>query len=241
MLPLGYQQQQVYQQPVQQMRPEMRAPGAQQLQPFGPMSASPFDMMDQMLRPMGTGNLLGGIFSQVDQMMRHMDGLGADSMMPIAAGGSQVMMMNSSGGAGTYSSNTMVISSTLGPDGQVHTERYCSSGVGDHGRQISELQQAYSNSSNGIDKMSLERQMQDQGRKVVKERNRFNGEERSTTLFRGIDEDQAADFDGRWQGHAAPHLPGHCQQLMLAGGNFAQQRHAVANRERTNRCCSCWP
>eukprot|EP00411_Alexandrium_monilatum_P002932 CAMPEP_0175189752 /NCGR_PEP_ID=MMETSP0093-20121207/4088_1 /TAXON_ID=311494 /ORGANISM="Alexandrium monilatum, Strain CCMP3105" /LENGTH=294 /DNA_ID=CAMNT_0016482553 /DNA_START=1 /DNA_END=885 /DNA_ORIENTATION=+ len=148
-----------------------------------------------------------------------------DGMIPMGGGGSQVMMMSSSGGgSGAFSSNTMVMSSTIGADGQVHTEHYSSSAVGDHGRRISEVQQAYRNSTTGVDKMSLERQMLDQGRKMVKERNRHSGEERTTDLFRGIEAEEADDFERRWQGEAKPHLPSHClpaQQLMMTGGNAA--------------------
>mmetsp|Transcript_33048 Transcript_33048/g.98354 ORF Transcript_33048/g.98354 Transcript_33048/m.98354 type:complete len:323 (-) Transcript_33048:84-1052(-) len=217
------QQLQVYQRPAQQMQPQMGV-ASQQLQPFGPMGASPFDMMDQMMGSMGAGGMFGGLFAQMDQMMRQMNSP-MDGMIPMGGGGSQVMMMSSSGGgSGAFSSNTMVMSSTIGADGQVHTERYSSSAVGDHGRRISEMQQAYSNSTTGVDKMSLERQMLDQGRKMVKERNRHSGEERTTDLFRGIEAEEADDFDRRWQGQARPHLPNHClpaQQLMVTGGNAA--------------------
>uniref|UniRef100_A0A7S4QCB8 Uncharacterized protein n=1 Tax=Alexandrium monilatum TaxID=311494 RepID=A0A7S4QCB8_9DINO len=217
------QQLQVYQRPAQQMQPQMGV-ASQQLQPFGPMGASPFDMMDQMMGSMGAGGMFGGLFAQMDQMMRQMNSP-MDGMIPMGGGGSQVMMMSSSGGGcGAFSSNTMVMSSTIGADGQVHTERYSSSAVGDHGRRISEMQQAYSNSTTGVDKMSLERQMLDQGRKMVKERNRHSGEERTTDLFRGIEAEEAEDFERRWQGEAKPHLPSHClpaQQLMMTGGNAA--------------------
>merc|ERR1719456_226167 len=105
------------------------------------------------------------------------------------------MMMQMGGGQGGFSSQTMCFSSTTGADGQVHTERFSSSTVGDNARGIRETQQAYANSASGMDKMSMERQIHDQGRKVVKERNRQSGEERQTDMFRGITEDQAGAFD----------------------------------------------
>merc|ERR1712136_576334 len=55
----------------------------------------------------------------------------------------------------------------------------------------------------GVDKMSLERQMQDRGRKMVKERI-AGGDERQTEMFRGFDESQAHEFDQQWQQQAAP-------------------------------------
>lgn len=229
----GQQQLQVYQQPTTLQRSSAHGLAVQQqLQPFGPLGASPFGLLDEMLGggPLGGGALgggFGGLFAEMDSMMRHMSRLPMDDgaqMMPMGGGCSQVMMMSSSGGGSTYSSQSMVTSSTVGPDGKVHTERYSSSAVGDHGRQISEVQQAYSNSTTGMDKMSLERQMADQARKMVKERNRASGEERSTEMFRGITEEQVDEFDRHWKSQAAPHLPSHgvaTSQFMLTGGAAA--------------------
>merc|ERR1740127_446115 len=95
-------------------------------------------------------------------------GSGAGGMMFQGAG---------AGGGGNYSCQTMVFSSTMGRDGQMHTEQFASSGVGDYNGQMQEVQQAYSNSSTGMDKMSLEQQLQGRGRKMVKEHNRVSGEE----------------------------------------------------------------
>jgi hypothetical protein len=61
----------------------------------------------------------------------------------------------------------MVTSSATGKDGKVHTERFASSSVQDGSKKARETQQAYSNSSTGQDKMSMERQHGDRGRKMV--------------------------------------------------------------------------
>merc|ERR1719450_1950003 len=129
------------------------------------------------------------------------------------------------GGFGEFSSSTMMMSMNIGPDGQVHTEKFASSSVGDHDKRIAETQQAYSNSSTGVDKMSLERQMQDRGRKMVKERI-AGGDERQTEMFRGFDESQAHEFDQQWQQQAAPHLRNHFSgvpQLMAAPQRVPEQ------------------
>ncbi|CAK9041651.1 Hypothetical protein SCF082_LOCUS24029, partial [Durusdinium trenchii] len=68
--------------------------------------------------------------------------------------------------------------------------------------------QMYSNST-GVDKMSLERQLEGRARKVVKERTRNTMEERQTEMFRGMNEEDAPDFDRHWQERAVPHLPQH--------------------------------
>merc|ERR1719335_1570835 len=147
-------------------------------------------------------------------------------------GGGSSMMMTSSfggGGGGSFSSQTMMMTSSKGSDGQMHTEKYSSSSVGDHGRGIREQQQAYSNSSTGIDKMSLERQIWDQGRKMVKERNRITQEERSTEMFKGLEEGQAHEFDARWGREAAPYVPRHNQMSIGACTPSVRLKQALDN------------
>merc|ERR1740121_141453 len=140
-------------------------------------------------------------------------------MMGGGMGGGQMMGM---GGDGGFSCQTMMMSSSMGEDGKMHTERFSSSAIGDRARQISEVQQAYSNSQSGMDKMSLERQMADRGRKMVKEVNQFTGEERNTDLYKGMTEAQNAEFDQGWRQNAVPYLPQHVgdvRQLMGPGGS----------------------
>merc|ERR1719188_2332875 len=134
------------------------------------------------------------------------------------SGGNGMMMsgMSAGGGAG-YSCQTMCFSSSMGADGKVHTERFSSSAVGDYNGRMQEVQQAYSNSSTGIDKMSLERQLEGRGRKMVKEHNRNSGEERNTDMYRGMSEEQYPDFERQWNERAAPRLPQH------AAGSSAMQ------------------
>merc|ERR1719491_1582976 len=116
-------------------------------------------------------------------MMMSSGGMGQGGMQ------SSSMMMSSGGDGGGFSSQTMMMSSNIGADGQRHTERFSSSSVGDRQRQLAETQQAYANSSTGVDKMSMERQMADRSRKIIKESNRQSGDERNTELFRGMTED----------------------------------------------------
>jgi len=187
----------------------------QSLMPVGDRRSDPFSQFDDMFAGpsgslMGFGGFGGsaGLFGMMDQMMQ--------GMGEVSAG---------SGGSGGFSSSTMMMSMNVGPDGQVHTEKFASSSVGDRDKRIAETQQAYSNSSTGVDKMSLERQMQDRGRKMVKERIN-GGDERQTEMFRGFDESQAHEFDQQWQQHAAPHLRNHFSgvpQLMAAPQRVPEQ------------------
>eukprot|EP00931_Biecheleriopsis_adriatica_P080017 TRINITY_DN53377_c0_g1_i1.p1 TRINITY_DN53377_c0_g1~~TRINITY_DN53377_c0_g1_i1.p1 ORF type:complete len:265 (+),score=55.27 TRINITY_DN53377_c0_g1_i1:91-885(+) len=204
---------------------ERSAHGQQQLQPyedFGRQRAAsdPFGMMDDMMMPFGGlgsrrsgrgGSLFDSMFGQMGQMMEEMES------MAMGGGGQMMSSSMSSGGrgGGSFSCQTFSFSSVTGPDGQVHTEKYSSSAVGDRSRNMHEVQQAYSNSRTGVDKMSLERQLEGRGRKMVKERQRDSGEERQTEMFRGMTEDDARDFDDHWRQRAAPSLPQH--QLMGGG------------------------
>jgi len=164
-------------------------------------------------------DMMANPFSMMDQMMGSMMPFGQGLGMGIGMGGGRdpfegfdLMNMQGGGGrGGTFMSQSMVMSSTMGEDGKMHTERYASSSVGDGARQIHQREQAYSNSKTGVDKMSLERQIRDKGRKMVKERTRGTDDERQTDLFRGMDETEGGAFDSQWQQEAHPHIH-HLQQ-----------------------------
>lgn len=207
-----------------------RSAQAGQIQAFDPsmpLRRDPFSMFDDMmLSPFGGrgspfgggpfgGGLFGDLFGRTDQMMQEMErmSMGSGQMMASRRSGGNGVLMSGMGcgGGGGYSSQTFCFSSRTGADGQVHTERFSSSTIGDHSHRMREVQQAYSNSSTGTEKMSLERQLGDRGRKSVKERNHGSGEERQTDMFRGMSEDQAAEFDQHWHQQVAPRLPQHQQ------------------------------
>merc|ERR1719161_3244979 len=84
----------------------------------------------------------------------------------MGSGGGRMMNMGDS----AYACQSFAMCSRMGPDGKQHVEKFSSSDVGNLKHRIREGQQAYSNSSNGLSKMGLERQVGDQARKMVKER-----------------------------------------------------------------------
>jgi len=134
------------------------------------------------------------MFGDIDKMMGGMLG---------GKGGPGMMMHSQMGnGTGYMASSSFVMSSHQGSDGKMHTEQFAQSTTAD-GRGARETQQAYSNSKTGIDKMGLERVIDDRGRKMVKERNRFTQEEKTQQMFRGMDESQAGAFDNQWQQRAS--------------------------------------
>jgi len=203
-----------------------------QLQPFG--GGFGRDPFGEMMSPFGMfgggrgggGGLFGGLFGEMDRMMQEMDsmvmGNGGNMRASMSGGGGGMMMMGSStGGGGTYTQQTMVMSSSVGQDGRVRTERFSSSAVGDYNGQMREVQQAYSNNHTGVNKMSLERQLDGRGRKMVKEQYAATGEERTTDMYKGMSEDQSHDFERDWNARAKPRLPQHSQGMrpfMLSDG-----------------------
>lgn len=192
-------------------------PADRQIQTF---QRDPFGMDDMMMpfdgRPGGFGGFggfFGSMFGQMNQMMEEMD-----QMMMNQQRGMPGAAMNSMPSGG-FSCQTFSFSSRMGPDGQMHTEQYASSAVGDQSRDMHEVQQMYSNSSTGVDKMSMERQLEGRARKMVKERTRSTMEERQTDMYRGMNEEDATEFDRHWQERAAPHLPQHQQGFSRMLGN----------------------
>jgi len=176
---------------------------------------NPFSMMDRMMGNMGS-------------MMPFGRGLGmgigmGDGRDPFE--GFDLVNMNDRGGqGGNFMCQTMVMSSTMGEDGKMHTEKFASNSVGDFGRQIHQKEQAYSNSKTGIDKMSLERQIKDKGRRMIKERTRGQDDVHQTDYFRGMPETDANAFDDEWNQEAQPHISRlqaeqwNMQGLMRLGG-----------------------
>merc|ERR1719421_2869391 len=117
-------------------------------------------------------------------MMKSFDSIQGDIMKDFHDVGSHA----GNKGNSAFACKSFAMCSRMGPDGKQHVEKFSSSDVGNLKHRIREGQQAYSNSSNGLSKMGLERQVGDQARKMVKERNGFTQEERTTEMFRGMDE-----------------------------------------------------
>merc|ERR1719199_766949 len=103
--------------------------------------------MDKMMGDMMGGMFGGGMF----------DGMGGQGMQ---------MRASSGGNGGSFSSQVMCMSTRMGPDGKMHTEKYHESSA--QSGHLKERQQAYSNSHTGMDKMALERHISDRGRKMVR-------------------------------------------------------------------------
>mmetsp|Transcript_121255 Transcript_121255/g.214493 ORF Transcript_121255/g.214493 Transcript_121255/m.214493 type:complete len:206 (+) Transcript_121255:3-620(+) len=166
-------------------------------------------------------NMMGSMMGMMNNMMGSMMGPPMHGSMM----GGRMLQQGESwagpGSSGSFTCQTMSFSSSVGPDGRVHTREFSSSTVADGGRRVRETKQAYRDTSTGFEKMSMERQMGERGRKVVRERCETTGEEKETDMRKGISEEQCDEFNEDWQREAAPHLPWHRVQLQLEGGSSA--------------------
>lgn len=192
---------------------------------MGPMGEDRFDMMG------GNASMMGG--RSFPRGQRRGPARLRDSVGPATwngdgegAGGPCSMLQMMGGGACSSFSSTVCYSSTVASDGQVHTRHYSSSTVADGSRGIRETKRAFSDSREGVEKIALERQINDQGRKVVMERNAEG--QSQTEILRNINEDEVEHFDERWQRDAAPYLPAHqVQTRALLGDSHGGSNHRV--------------
>ncbi|CEM38380.1 unnamed protein product [Vitrella brassicaformis CCMP3155] len=176
----------------------------------------PFDSFFPRGERSGMMGMMGG-FPSFDSLMPRFG-----SVMGRMGDGIEGMMAHQGGGGGFYSSQVMMMKQSTGQDGQVHTEKYAQSTMGDHQEGLRETQQAYTNSSTGVDKMALERHLRERGRKVIKERNRHSGQERETDLYKGMTEHQAPQFDADFEArrrHSLPQRHGHSLEHAWYQGN----------------------
>mmetsp|Transcript_59078 Transcript_59078/g.93527 ORF Transcript_59078/g.93527 Transcript_59078/m.93527 type:complete len:253 (-) Transcript_59078:70-828(-) len=169
--------------------------------PFGGSLFGGADPFQEFSSP-GGGLGFGG------SMMSRFDNLAAEMMRGFPDHGEMKGFSSNVPGGGSYSCQTFAVSSVMGKDGKMHTEKYSSSDVGHTGHGIREAQHAYSNSTSGVDKMGLERHLGDRARKMVKERNRFTMEEKCSEMLRGMDEGGRDHFDKDFSG-LSRHLPAH--------------------------------
>lgn len=175
------------------------------MMPFGGGGGGPFGRG-------GMPDMMGGIMSNFDRMTQDMM-KDFGSMRGGPGGGISGFGNMANMGDGAYACQSFAMSSVTGPDGKQHVEKYSSSDIGNSKHKIREGQQAYSNSTTGMQKIGMERQHADQGRKMVRERN-GTGEERCTEMFRGMDESHKDQFD-RDFATKAHHMPQHFR------GNFS--------------------
>lgn len=108
--------------------------------------------------------------------------------------------MGSLGGAGNghFVQQTFVSSTKMDRDGRPVQESYQNKVAGaiGNGNRVIERQQAYGNTGTGLQKASHERMLNDQGRKVVKER--IGNQMNSYDHYKNMREEEAQHFDDQW-------------------------------------------
>ena len=170
----------------------------------------------------GKGGGGGGIGSMMDHMMS-----GGGGMVNMGGMMEQMQKGMRSGNANFHSS-AISMSCRPGAEGNVHVERFQQSSVGGRhgdGQMVSQTQQAYENSSSGLQKATLERTKGDRARKTVNERAGHGGRQTSRNLLRNLNEKNAGAFESEWERAASSvGLP-----VGRGGGGFTQ----VGNGGRT--------
>lgn len=165
--------------------------------PFAEFSADPFNSG-------GSHRIFGSSFGRVMQRLENLSEeiLGVRPVLPPQEAAVP--------GTARYSVQTASMSAFVDKDGQVQTEQFASSDVGDRDHEIRETHQAYSNSATGEQKRALEQHLGPRGVKTVKKRGGYNATEDSIDMFQGMENTAAArdtfaeDFKSK-----AEHLPEH--------------------------------
>ena len=102
---------------------------------------------------------------------------------------------------GSYYQKSYVSTVKYDRDGRSHRESYQSQTIKQtdrDGRRIQESQQAYQNTKTGIEKASHERLLNDKGHKIVKQRNKNIREQYEHNYFKGMNENDLAQFDNEY-------------------------------------------
>lgn len=183
-------------------------------QQYNPMD--PFSMMDSFFSNSMLG--LGGVHGNLSGF-----------------GGMNDMFSNtqsfSNGGNGSFSSQTVVYSSNMGPNGQQHVTRYAKSSVGDGSRQLMETHEAYQDSRDGLEKYSSERRQGSDGHKMIRERNINTGDAQQRDYFHGsINDQNVSQFNSMFNQNRQT-LPSHNTRVLqsLQNGQSNRQVHNSAS------------
>ena len=114
--------------------------------------------------------------------------------------GSQQAVNIRTGGAnpGTFISKSYVQKVNYSQGGEPIKEVYQSQSInqrGTDGHNISEKQEAYKNSKTGVEKAAHQRVLDGRGAKLIKQRNRFTGEQEEHNIFKGMNENELDSFN----------------------------------------------
>eukprot|EP00928_Gymnodinium_smaydae_P021151 TRINITY_DN18230_c0_g1_i1.p1 TRINITY_DN18230_c0_g1~~TRINITY_DN18230_c0_g1_i1.p1 ORF type:complete len:225 (+),score=37.30 TRINITY_DN18230_c0_g1_i1:65-739(+) len=131
----------------------------------------------------------------------------------------------SQGRKGTYLCQTFALSSLLGEDGKVRTEKYAASDVANFTKKVREKKQAYLNTATRSQIAALTRQVGSWARSIVK--TRCGADWKEQDVVRGMREDQRAQFDSRFRKRAKS-LPAH-------GVKIARLENAPSTGKRTTK------
>lgn len=139
----------------------------------------------------------GNPFEQMDKMMNKMR---KEMLQPSDFG-------SFANGPGQRFQQETLVSSTKMLNGRPVEEKYATKAkgaIGHGGNRIVERHQMYENSGTGLQKIANERMLNDQGRKVVRERlGGDGGPVNSYDHYRNLRQEQASAFDQEWENLAS--------------------------------------
>eukprot|EP00388_Colpodella_angusta_P031310 GDKK01022358.1.p1 GENE.GDKK01022358.1~~GDKK01022358.1.p1 ORF type:complete len:322 (-),score=79.57 GDKK01022358.1:199-1110(-) len=185
---------------------------------------NPFSMMDSMLSdPFFNMGGFGGDPFQMQSRMENMMNF-SNTMIP----------QN-----GSFSSSTMVYSSSIGPDGKPQVTQFSRSTVGDGRRAIAESQEMYYDSSSGVNRLANERIHGADGHRIIREENRTTGHRSQQDIFRGnVNENNVPQFHNEFNANRG-RLPAHNHMMsnphMMLGGSNHPQAPSLTNNASQHR------
>ena len=173
----------------------------------------PFEMAGNRMGGFGFPNIRAleqQMLGQFQNEMQHIQQLGdanQQNMNNQLAQGNQggqnglfVSMQGAGSGPGTMISKTY-LSKVDYSSGQPKEESYQSQAIkqfGEGGHSISERQEAYKNSTTGVQKAAHQRLLDDRGTKLIKQRNINTGEQSEHNILKGLSENEVGGFNQQY-------------------------------------------
>ena len=173
----------------------------------------PFEMAGNRMGGFGFPNIRAleqQMLGQFQNEMQHIQQLGDGNQQNInnqlaqgnngGQSGLFVSMQGAGSGPGTMISKTY-LSKVDYSSGQPKEESYQSQAIkqfGEGGHSISERQEAYKNSTTGVQKAAHQRLLDDRGTKLIKQRNINTGEQSEHNILKGLTENEVGGFNQQY-------------------------------------------
>jgi len=171
----------------------------------------------------------GGIFDHMKEMTKRMDSMFGDMNRHMEPGKFGEMSMDLPKGNGhmqSYSSSYSCVSN--GKDAPHIKEFTSQRRVGPGG--VAESQQRSSDSKTGMEKMAVQRQIQDRARRAMRQVNRHSGERTEDGTLVNMSEGEQAGFDADWKKKSSALPRGDIGSHMRSLGDVPQMMGGLGHR-----------